>query len=275
MCVDRNKKRRLGQVGKMKTLSSDILGQGKPLLLLHGLFASKSNLRMLAKQLASEYQVHALDLPLHGASSDCSALDLDDMALAVEEYSSMQGLDAPAIVGHSLGGKVAMSVALRARIEIAQLVVVDIAPVRYEGSHGAVFAGIRGVASKACTSRAQARTVLAECVSEAMVQEFLLTQLRRSECHGSMQWVFNWQALEQAYEELLKAPSSLEPVDTRTLFIRGALSDYVTDQNLAVARALFPRSRVLTFKGVGHWLHAEKPEQFVQAVLQFLVSDAK
>ena len=259
----------------MKTLSSDILGQGKPLLLLHGLFASRSNLRLIAKQFASEYQVHALDLPLHGASSDYSASDLDDMALAVEEYSSMQGLDAPAIVGHSLGGKVAMSVALRARIEISQLVVVDIAPVRYEGSHGAVFAGIKGVASKGCTSRAQARTVLAECVSEAMVQEFLLTQLRRSESDGSMQWVFNWQALEQAHKELLKAPSSLEPVDTRTLFIRGSLSDYVTDQNLAVARALFPRSRVLTFKGVGHWLHAEKPEQFVQAVLQFLVSDAK
>ena len=272
--MDRNKKWRLGQVGKMKTLSSDILGQGKPLLLLHGLFASRSNLRMLAKQLASEYQVHALDLPLHGASSDCSASDLDDMALAVEEYSSTQGLDAPAIVGHSLGGKVAMSVALRARIKVSQLVVVDIAPVQYTGSHGSVFAGIQGVAGARCSSRAQARSVLSEFVSEAMVQEFLLTQLRRSESDGSMQWVFNWQALEHAYEELLKAPSSPEPVNTRTLFIRGALSDYVTDENLAAARALFPRSRVLTFKGVGHWLHAEKPEQFVEAVLQFLDTEA-
>lgn len=274
MCVDRNKKRRLGQVGKIKTLSSDILGQGKPILLLHGLFASKSNLRMLTKQLSREHQVHALDLPLHGASSGCSASSLDDMALAVEEYSSMHGLEAPALVGHSLGGKVAMSVSLRARIEISKLVVVDIAPVQYKGSHGAVFAGIKRVVTEGCTSRAQARTVLAECVAETMVQEFLLTQLRRSESDGSMQWVFDWQALAQAYEELLKAPSSSQPVGTRALFIRGALSDYVTDENLATARVLFPRSRVLTFKGVGHWLHAEKPDQFVQAVLQFLFSAA-
>jgi esterase len=265
----------MGQVLESKTLASEIMGEGTPLILLHGLFASKSNLRLLAKRLAEKHQVHALDLPLHGGSRAYLVSGLDDMALAVEGYIRLHGLDMPVLVGHSLGGKVAMSVALRARVRISQLIVVDIAPVAYMGSHGPVFSGIKAVAETRCNSRAEARAILADFISETMVQEFLLTQLRRSEDEGAMQWVFDWKGLEQAYVELLKAPGAVEPTDTRTLLIRGALSDYVTDEHLAVARTLFPRSRVLTFKGVGHWLHAEKPDQFVQAVLQFLASESK
>lgn len=255
----------------MATLHSKTLGQGEPAILIHGLFGQGTNLQAQAVALAEDYQVSMLDLPNHGRS-----LALDSTALAVMADELLNWLDAHhldkvALLGHSLGGKVAMELALTHPDRVSALVVADIAPVTYTGRrHDNIFAGIRAVAAEQPASRREAGAVLARYIDDDGVIAFLLVSLTRGEQGHYNQWRFNWPVLEAGYSELLAAPAALGPYKGPVLFIKGAESDYLLAEHQSDVMRLFPRASIKVMAGCGHWLHAEQPRLFNNIVRRFL-----
>jgi esterase len=229
-----------------------------------------SNLGGVARALASAFEVHQVDLPNHGRSGWCDALTLRRLADVVAAHLESRGLKRVRLLGHSLGGKVAMQLALDAPERVESLVVADIAPVAYAPSHAAVFAAIDAVAAAGPASRSDAAELLREHLSEEAVVQFLLLSLQRAE-GGVYRWRFHARALHDSYSELLAAPTG-GPCDRPALFLHGALSSYVTEAGIAAARRLFPRASFEAIEGTGHWLHAEKAQVFNAAVKDFFVT---
>jgi esterase len=240
-----------------------------PVLLLHGLFGMGSNLGALARALADRYRVHQLDLPNHGRSPWADRMTLDDLAAAVGGYAAALGSATVALVGHSLGGKVAMQLALAGSIPVSALVVADIAPVAYPGSHDRVFAAIDAVAAAAPTSRRAAGEIMDQYLEEEGVRQFLLLSLQRGE-DGRYRWRFNAKVLKSDYAALRAAPRAGAPCAVPTCLVYGGLSSYVGAEGLAAAERMFSRLETVEIPGTGHWLHVEEPGRFNAAVGDFL-----
>ncbi|HBM84215.1 MAG TPA: esterase [Halieaceae bacterium] len=246
-----------------------VAGDGPDVVLLHGLFGMGSNLGGVSRALQDHYRVHSLDLPNHGRSRWTDSMSLPELAQAVDRWMTHRGLETAHFVGHSLGGKVAMQLALDSPYRVDALVVADIAPVAYPPSHQAVFAAVTAVAEAGCSSRGDAAKVMAQHLDEDAVIQFLLLSLQRDE-GGVYRWRFNYRVLREQYPALLAAPEPVAPFDGRTLFIRGELSDYVQDAYRPQIEALFPNAEITALAGCGHWLHAEQPARFNQRVVAFL-----
>jgi len=242
---------------------------GPHVVLLHGLFGMGSNLGALARALADGYRVHSLDLPDHGRSAWTDGTDLPRMAGAVRAWLRDAGIDRAHVLGHSLGGKVAMQLALAETGVVASLVVADIAPVRYSGSHDAVFAALAAVEAASVGSRREAGEILRRYLEEEGVVQFLLLSLARRD-DGTWGWRFNLAGLEANYPAYLDAPAASGPYRGPVLFLRGGRSPYVRDDHGAAIRRLFPAARIETLADCGHWLHAEDPERFNGLVRTFL-----
>jgi len=251
-------------------LHSVVSGTGTPVLLLHGLFGMGSNLGGIARALASRYEVHQLDLPNHGRSAWIPQMDIASLAWAVAHYCDERGIGKSALVGHSLGGKVAMQYALTSPERVSALVVADIAPVAYAPTHDAVFAAIAAVTAAPPANRREAAQLLRANLKQEDVVQFLLLSLHRG-ASGSYEWRFNAAGLRAQYAEVLAA---LDPgrYEGPVLFIYGAESVYVREEGIAAARERFPRAVFEALAGTGHWLHVEKPEEFNASVRAFLDS---
>ncbi|MFK7831025.1 MAG: alpha/beta fold hydrolase [Congregibacter sp.] len=251
------------------TLYATVRGAGAPVILLHGLFGMGSNLGALARALEPAYEVHQLDLPNHGRSYWSARMDITEMADAVSRYIQ-QHLSGrvPRVAGHSLGGKVAMQLALSHPEQVAALVMADIAPLSYAASHANVFAAIGAVRDAPPSSRKDAATLMTAHVEEEGVRQFLLLSLKRDR-DGLYRWRFNVEGLQENYAEMLRAPLG-GPFLGPALSIYGALSAYVGATGEVATRALFPSAQFHVVADTGHWLHAEKPEAFNLQVLHFL-----
>jgi esterase len=250
-------------------LYSSLKGSGPDVVLLHGLFGSGNNLGSLARSLQPRYAVHSLDLPNHGRSSwlDCAPIGV--MATHVANWIAEQGLPGVALVGHSLGGKVAMEIALSRPELVSSLVVADIAPVAYPPRHDAVFAALEAVANPACGSREEAEARMGNFIGEPGVIQFLLGSLRRAE-DGSYRWRFNLAALGSDYPALCEGPPSGGCYEGPVRFIRGGQSDYILDSHWDPIRSLFPQAGLDVLPESGHWLHAEQPALFNGLAAGFL-----
>lgn len=243
-------------------------GDGPTVVLLHGLFGMGNNLGGIARALEDRYRVVRLDLPNHGRSPWCEAMDIPTLARCVAGWLDAR-VDGPVyLLGHSLGGKIGMQLALTAPQYLSALVVADIAPIDYAASHQRVFAAIEAVDRARPLSRRDAGELMRPHLREEGVIQFLLLSLERGEA-GDYRWRFNAEALREAYPSLLKAPVGAAPATLPVLLIHGDGSDYVQDEGLAAARALFPRLQVTCLADAGHWLHAEQPERFNAAVRAF------
>ena len=254
-----------------RQLHTQVSGEvGAPdVVLLHGLFGMGSNLGVVARALCDAYRVHQVDLPSHGRSPWADSITIDGLAAAVGDYLRGLGSAPVAVVGHSLGGKVAMQLALQAPEAVSAIVLADIAPVVYPGSHGPVFAALRAVERSAPASRGAAREIMAAYVDEPEVVQFLLLSLAKGE-DGDYHWRFNVDALERDYDNLLLAPEGPAPNAVPALFVYGGASPYVQEEGIAAARALFSDASFKVMEGAGHWLHAEQPTAFNAAVRDFL-----
>ncbi|HPF47266.1 MAG: alpha/beta fold hydrolase [Alphaproteobacteria bacterium] len=240
----------------------------KLLIILHGLYGSASNFRGLAKIYAADFNVYCLDLRNHGSSPHSDQMSYPLMAADVIEFMDDQNLEKAHILGHSMGGKTAMQIALHFPDRVDKLVVGDIAPVVYPHHHERIFEGLQAIPLDQISSRGEADKILSQYVDEAGVRLFLLTNLVRND-EGIFQWRINLPVLIREYEHISAAPDGT-PFDGETLFIRGDRSDYVSDDYVPEILALFPNAKIETIDHCGHWLHSEKPKEFSKLLLDFL-----
>jgi esterase len=247
-------------------------GAGPVVILLHGMFGSLSNLGNLARRLAANYRVICVDLRNHGDSPHDSAMDIPLMALDIVELVNDLGLDQAHLIGHSLGGKLAMQVALNQPQLVASLVVADIAPVSYPQSNSLVVDSLQALDSQTVASRAEADRILAAYIEDAPTRAFILKNLQRNTA-GDLQLKLNVDSIIANYgTKLVQAPTG-DPFSGPTLFIKGELSAYIQDRHRDMIKQLFPQSELEIIEGAGHWLHAEKPESFNNLVNNFLVAN--
>ena len=245
---------------------------GEPLLILHGLFGSLQNWAWHSKKFAEHFAVTALDMRNHGASPHDDGMNYQLMAQDVLEFMDDHHVECAHVLGHSMGGKVAMQLALMAPERINRLVIADVAPVHYggeRGEHDEIFEGLCAIDLDTLGSRADADTQLATYVSDEVVRQFLLSNLVRADSAG-FRWRINLPVLKESYPELRQAPLADKPYSGEVLFVRGDLSDYILPSHRDEVLRLFPKANVKTITQTGHWLHAEKPETFNRIVSDFL-----
>ncbi len=241
-----------------------------PLVILHGLFGSRDNWRSQARALAAGRVVLVPDMPNHGESVHTE--DFSYHTVAQQLWQALDELDVPraALLGHSMGGKAAMAMALTELDRCAALVVVDIAPRRYAPRHAGILAGMKAVIAAGVTSRSAGEKILAEHIPEKAVRLFLLKSLVLDPDHSSggerYRWQMNLQGIETHYETLSAWPFAGVTWSGPALQVRGALSPYVSDEDTQLMRTFFPALRVETIADSGHWVHAEQRETFLSVV---------
>lgn len=243
----------------------------KSLIILHGLYGSASNFKGLAKVYAQKFDVYCVDLRNHGASPHSDDMSYPLMADDVIELMDDQNVTKANIVGHSMGGKTAMQVALSYPERVNKLLVSDIAPVKYEHHHSKIFEGLNAINLDQIETRSQAEQILKEYEGDAGIRLFLLTNLVRNDA-GGFKWRLNLAALEHQYDHIADAPHGIN-YDGETLFIRGELSDYIHDQYVPETLEIFTNAKIETIADGGHWLHAQKPQEFSDLLMRFFNED--
>jgi esterase len=237
-------------------------------VLIHGLFGSHDNLAALRRSLQDSYKVISIDLPDHGKSAHTSQFSFEKYTKSIAQALSTIGVTRAHFVAHSLGGKVAMYLALHHQEMVDKLVVVDIAPAQYQPRHQNVLKGLRAIDLNTTKDRKHADQQLSEHVAEPGVRQFLLKSLEQH--HAGWKWRFNLDILERDYFHLSAAIDSVSAFTRPVLFVKGANSDYLTAQHRKHINKLFPNSEAKIIHGTGHWLHAEKPAIFSRLVSAFL-----
>lgn len=254
----------------MPLLFHESIGAGPPLLVLHGLFGSGDNWRTVLKPLAEHYQVVFVDQRNHGRSFHADEHSIRAMADDLRELVRHYGWEKVTLLGHSMGGKTAMAYALTWPEAIAALIVVDMGIRAYRPHHEAVLAGLQAVDLSRIDTRQEAEAALALHIAEASTRQFLLKSLMRVEA-GGFAWKFDLDVLARDYVNILE---SLEWLGQQymgpTLFLRGGESGYVKDIDLPAIRTHFPQAVLESVAGAGHWVHVDKPAEFVAAVQRFL-----
>ncbi len=247
---------------------------GQRVLFCHGLFGQGKNWTAIAKGLTDEHRVTLVDMPNHGRSPWTEHLDLVQAADLVAAL--IDPADPVALVGHSMGGKIAMLLALRHPELVERLAVVDISPVSYaSGSEFAGYiAGMQALDLAALGSRGDASDALMEAVPHPTVRGFLLQNLRRE--GDGWRWMPNLALLGDELDEVTSWPelTGVAPYDGPVVWIAGERSAYITDEYAPAMDALFPRNRRVTVKKAGHWVHSEQPEVFVEIMKRFLAAGA-
>lgn len=256
---------------KSVELAASVKGEGPAVILLHGLFAAGDTLGGISRRLSREYQVHSLDLRNHGDSPHTESMSYPEMAADVLAYMDRAGLETANLLGHSMGGKVAMEVALMAPERVARLIVADIAPVRYEPHHANIEKALRSLDPSQVRSRREADSVLAESIGERGVRQFLLTNLVPAD--GGFRWRMNVPGILACYDQIMAGPHSNGVFEGPTLFIRGGESDYIQEQHRDAVTGYFPSADLKVIPEAGHWLHAEKPELFARICQRFLAAE--
>ncbi|MXP62197.1 alpha/beta fold hydrolase [Roseomonas sp. M0104] len=245
-------------------------GPKPPLVLLHGLFGQAQNFATVQKALAAARRVVALDLRNHGQSPHGPAMDYPAMAADVAETLAGLGVGSAVVLGHSMGGKVAMTLALAEPALVERLVVADIAPVDYPPAFRAYAAAMRAMPLSPSLTRRTADAALAAAVPDPGVRGFLLQNLRLDSDPPA--WRIGLDEIAEALPAIEAAPPLREGVQYGgpTLVLSGENSDYIRAEHRPLFRRLFPAARFATVKGAGHWVHAERPEGFLAAVAAFL-----
>ncbi|WP_067514410.1 alpha/beta fold hydrolase [Endozoicomonas ascidiicola] len=245
-------------------------GEGADVISLHGLFGSQENLGMINRGLAQHYRVHGLDVRNHGRSPHSELMTYQLMAEDVLEYMDDHQLERVHLLGHSMGGKIAMTVALMAPERVNKLAVIDIAPVTYQKRrHDSIIEGLSSMPLESISSRSDADNFLQSYVVEKDVRQFLLKNLYKDEA-GRYQWRVNLPVIDSQYHEIIAGQEGLkQKFSGETLFIKGGDSDYIAAEHQAEVLAMFPSASVRIIPDTGHWVHAQKPELLTKMLLRF------
>lgn len=247
-------------------LHSEVSGTGAPLVILHGLFGSATNWRSVARHFAATHTVHALDLRNHGGSPWAASMTYPELADDVRHYIQRHQLKGVTLMGHSMGGKTAMVLALTQPERVARLIVVDIAPRIYNITLASHVEAMRGIDLQSATSRGEVQRRLQALLPDAAVAAFLVQNLVQRNAHFN--WRINLTAIAAAMPDLVDFPAQLSTRVFRapTTLIAGARSDYVPRGDTSAFAPMFPNLQATVIEAAGHWVHAEQPQHFIAAV---------
>jgi esterase len=248
-------------------------GDGFPLIILHGLLGSLDNWQSIAKKLAETLplSVYIVDQRNHGRSPHTDEFDYELLVKDLLEFMAQQGLKKAHLLGHSMGGKVVMQFALEQPEKVEKLVVVDMATDETTDHQSYVFDALNSADVETAVTRKEVEEVLRYKLgdNETLVQ-FLMKGLTRNETDQHFEWKFNLKSLGNHLEDIEAPIESANTFNGATLFIAGGNSDYVNASNYPDMTRLFPNNQLVEIAGAGHWVHADKPVEFVKAVLEFI-----
>jgi pimeloyl-ACP methyl ester carboxylesterase len=238
-----------------------------PLVILHGFLASTRNWRFIAQTLSAHFHVYVLDMRNHGASPHSPLMDYSSMVNDLLLFLNQRGIRKVNLLGHSMGGKIAMWFALNYPGYLDKLIVVDIAPIAYSHSFSATLAALRSLPLSEISNRKQAEILLAPAIPELSYRQFLLQNLVLQD--GNYGWRINLDIFYQMAPNIAAFPDTalLEPYPGKTLFIAGNDSSFV---KLEAINQLFPDALLKTILDAGHWLHVQQPKVFIELVEKFL-----
>lgn len=250
-------------------LAYEQYGTGKPVLILHGLFGSGRNWQPIAKRLAAEHRVYTLDLRNHGSSPWADSMTYGEMAEDVHAFIVQQQLAPVTLVGHSMGGKVAMVLALEHASMVQRVLVVDIAPVSYEHTFLPYVQAMQDLNLAGLERRDDVDAALNKRIPDTDIRRFLLQNLVFRDQH--FDWRVNLAALARSANELTAFPEFKgQRFDGPALFVHGADSPYVQPQYRPVIERLFPRASIVAVPGAGHWVHVDQPARFIESLEGFI-----
>ncbi|RNI28597.1 alpha/beta fold hydrolase [Rufibacter latericius] len=251
-------------------LNYKVLGEGQPLLILHGLFGTLDNWQTLGREFSKTFKVYLIDLRNHGRSPHTPEFSYQLMTDDLLEFFEQHQLEDAFIIGHSMGGKVAMNFALQHPEKLSKLLIADIAPKAYPPHHDDIITGFRSIDLNTIQNRQEADDQLALKVDDFGTRMFLLKNLYRKD-DNTFGWRLNLDAIEQNLHQVLSNIASETPFTKPTLFLRGGNSRYIKpEQDLAQIQSLFPNATIETIENAGHWLHAEQPQEFYRLTMEFL-----
>lgn len=251
------------------SLFSREFGAGAPVLILHGLFGFSDNWQTIAKGLADTHLVVTPDLRNHGRSPHVPSHTYPEMAEDLKAFMEEKWMFHAVVIGHSMGGKAAMQLALNYPDMVDKLVVVDMEPGPADDNHSGIFEALLGLDLSKMSSRTEAEAYLSARIPDLGTRQFLLKNITRDD-DGRFTWKMNLPVLWRYFPDILAGVSSDQVFDKPTLFIRGGKSDYVKDEDWPGVKKLFPQAELLTIEGAGHWVHADKPKELLEAVVRFL-----
>ena len=243
----------------------------QPIVLLHGLFGMSDNLKSLGGSLRKSRDVILPDLVNHGRSFHRREMTLTEMAGDVLLLMDDLGIKNLSVLGHSLGGKVGMQIALMAPERIASLVVLDIAPVVYPDRHSCFFTALRQIESNKPHTRKEAERMLEEAGMSLPYRQFFLKSLKK-DANDRWEWCFGLDEIIDAYNDICCAPVMTKPFSGSVLFVKGGMSDYIIDAHIPELFRLFPNAIIETIPDAGHWLHFDNPVLTGKRVIDFLDS---
>ena len=249
-------------------LFSRVLGEGQPLLIIHGLFGMSDNWQSLANLYSDYFEVHLIDQRNHGRSPHADEFSYLHLSNDLHQYILDNKLNDVIIMGHSLGGKTAMQFAVSYPEFLSKLIIVDISPRFYPIHHNKIIEGLKMLDFSILKSRSQADAVLSEYIEEGDVRQFLLKSIYWKE-KGQLDFRFNLKSISQNIANVGEALDNEANCSIATLFIKGGDSNYINDDDEDLIYKHFTDAEIQTVDEVGHWLHAENPQEFFEMTVRF------
>lgn len=246
------------------------LGQGQPLIILHGLFGSSDNWLTISKEFAKYFHVFIVDQRNHGQSPHMAPHNYDALAADLAEFMEQQNIVNPYIIGHSMGGKTVMKFLTSHLADVKKAVVVDISPRYYPQHHQAYIAAMTGLDLASLQSRQEVENAfIAHGVTNIAERQFLMKNLYRDD-NGAFHWKINLELLVKEIENIGEGTSVSVQSSVPTLFIKGSKSDYyIKPEDTELISQIFPNSKIITIENSGHWVQAEQPQAFFDEVMKF------
>ena len=254
-------------------LYSKIEGEGKSFVIMHGFLGMSDNWKTLGTQYASEgYQVHMLDLRNHGRSLHSDEFNYEIMVQDVYGYCVENNLETIDLMGHSMGGKVAMFFAMKYPEKLDKLIIADIGPKYYRQHHQDILAGLNAIDFSVKPERGDVEEILKPHIPDFGTRQFLMKSLYWKE-PGQLALRFNLEAFNKQIENIGEALNEEAIYDKPTLFLKGENSNYIKDEDYDAIKRQFPKAQIEVVANSGHWLHAENPKDFYQKTINFLKQD--
>ncbi|MFN3917208.1 MAG: alpha/beta fold hydrolase [Flavobacteriales bacterium] len=244
------------------------IGQGEPLIILHGLFGYSDNWQTLGKRYAEDFEVYLVDQRNHGHSPHSLEFSYNHMADDLLKLMTDCNLSSAYILGHSMGGKTAIRFTQKNPHMVKKLIVADIGVKGYPMHHGTIIDGLKAIDLNRAKTRGEAEEMLAPYIPQVGVRQFLLKNLYWVE-QGQLGWRMNLAVLDEKMVEIIGALPA-DGIDVPTLFLRGELSNYILEADYDAIRSQFSDCRIETIPQTGHWIHAENPELFYSLTVNFL-----